>query len=98
MLANAVLSRDLLQVVEQFLALAEIARPLIARTEGVGIGVVRCVDAATGIAVDVPRATKFIVLFDDGVGDAQPPQCNAKRNGADPSADDQNMLFGQRLI
>ena len=33
MLANVVFERDLLEIVEQFLALGEIARPLISRAE-----------------------------------------------------------------
>src|SRR5215468_1223126 len=98
MLANAVFGRDFLQVVEQFLALAEIAGPGVPRAEGVGIGMVRRVDPAAGIAVDVPGATKSGILLDDSVGDAELPKRHRKRNGADAGADDQDMLRRQGLI
>ena len=98
MLADAVLGRDLLQIVEKFLPLAKIARPGISPTEGVGIGMVRRIDAAAGIAVDVPGPAKLVVLFDDGVGNAQAAERDAKRNRADPGADDQDVLLRQSLV
>src|SRR5436190_14747035 len=49
MLSDVVFERDLLEVIEQFLALGEIARPRIARAERKGIGMVRRIDAAAGI-------------------------------------------------
>ncbi len=97
MLANVELGRDLLEVAEQFLALAEIAAPGVARSEGVGIGVVRRIDAAAGIAIDVPGAAELVVLFDDGVGDAEPAERDAECNGADAGTNDQHMLFAERI-
>ena len=52
---------------------------------------VRRVDAAAGIPVDVPGAAEFGVLFDDGVGDAEPAERDAERDGADAGADDQDV-------
>src|SRR4051794_11112695 len=88
MLADVVFERDLLEVIEQLLALGEIARPRVARTERERIGMVRCIDAAAGIAVDIPGAAEFGILLDDGVGDAEPAERNAQRDGADTRADD----------
>ena len=59
---------------------------------------VRRIDAAARIAIDVPGAAQLVVLLDDGVGDAEAPECNAKRNGTDPGPDDQNMLLRQPLV
>ena len=97
MLADVVFERDLLEVVEQLLALGEVARPRIARAEREGIGMVRRIDAATGVAVDVPGAAEFGVLLDDGVGDAEAAKGDAQRDGADAGADDQDMLLRQLL-
>src|SRR3954453_14094741 len=58
------------QIVENLLAVREIAAPAVAASEGEGIGVVRRVDAAAGIAIDVPGAAEIGVLFDDLIGDA----------------------------
>ena len=98
MLSNVVFERDLLEIVEQFLTLREIARPRIAGAEREGIGVVRRIDAATGVAVDIPGAAEFGVLLDDGVGNAEPAERDAKRDGADAGADDQHMLLRQLLV
>ena len=98
MLADAVFVRDLQEIAEQLLALAEIARPCIARAERVGIGVVRRVDAAAGIAVDPPGAAKLGVLLDDGVGDAEMAERHTERDGADAGADDQHMLSGELFV
>src|SRR6516162_6272733 len=98
MIADAIFGRDFLQVVEQLLALAEIAGPGVPRAEGVGIGMVRRVDAAARIAVDIPGAAKLGILLDDGVGNAEAPKRDAKRNGADAGADDQDMVMRQSLI
>ena len=97
MLSDVVFERDLLEIVEQLLALGEVARPRIARAEREGIGMVRRIDAATGIAVDVPGAAEFGVLLDDGVGDAEAAERDAQRDGADAGADDQDMLLRQLL-
>src|ERR1700704_1343664 len=97
MLANIVFERDFLEAVEQLVTLREMARPRISRAEREGIGVVRRIDAAAGIAVDVPGAAEFIVLLDDGVGNAEPAQGDPQRNGADAGADDQHVLLRQRL-
>ena len=97
MLSDVVFERDLLEVIEQFLALGEIARPRVARAERERIGMVRRIDAAAGIAVDVPGAAEFGVLLDDGVGDAEPAERDAERDGADAGADDQDMLLRQLL-
>src|SRR6185312_16307724 len=59
MLSNVVFERDLLEVIEQFLALGEIARPWVSCAEREGIGVVRRIDAATGVAVDIPGAAEL---------------------------------------
>src|SRR5438445_3503802 len=98
MLADIIFGRDLVQILEQLLTLAEIAGPGIARAEGVGIGMVRRIDAAAGIAIDVPGAAELVVLLDDGVGDAEAPECNSKRDGADPGPDDQDMLLRKPLV
>ena len=97
MLSDVVFERDLLEVVEQFLALGEIARPRVSRAEREGIGMVRRIDAAAGVAVDIPGAAEFGVLLDDGVGDAEPAERNAQRDGADAGADDQHMLLRELL-
>src|SRR3954469_6425596 len=98
MLSNVVFERDLLEIVEQLLALREVARPRIARAEREGIGVVRRIDATTRVAVDIPGAAEFGILLDDGVGDAKPAQRHAERDRADPGADDQDMLLRQLLV
>src|SRR6266446_6116185 len=95
MLSDVVFERDLLEVVEQFLALGEVAGPWIARAEREGIGMVRRIDAAAGVAVDIPGAAEFGVLLDDGIGDAEPAKGNAERNRADAGAYDQHMLLRQ---
>src|SRR5207245_5021270 len=59
---------------------------------------VRRIDAAAGIAVDVPGAAEFVVLLDDGVGNAEPAKRNAERDGADAGTDDQHMLLRQLLV
>ena len=56
---------------------------------------VRRIDAAAGVAVDIPGAAQFGVLLDDGVGDAEPAERDAQRDGADAGADDQHMLLRQ---
>ena len=58
---------------------------------------VRRIDAAAGIAVDVPGAAEFGVLLDDGVGNAEAAERNTQRDGADAGADDQDMLLRQLL-
>src|SRR2546430_5546704 len=93
MLADVIFPDDLQQVIEQFLPLREIARPWISCAERKRIGVVRRIDAAAGIAVDVPGAADLVVLLDDGIGDAEPSQRYTERYGADASADDQHMLL-----
>ena len=59
---------------------------------------VRRIDAAAGIAIDVPGAAELVVLLDDGVGNAETPECNSKRDGADPGPDDQDMLLRKPLV
>src|SRR5207302_38618 len=95
MVPDVVFERDLLEVIVQLLALGEITRPRIARAEREGIGMVRRIDAAAGIAVDVPGAAEFSVLLDDSVGDAEAAKGDAQRDGADAGADDQHMLLRQ---
>ena len=97
MFSDVVFERDLLEVIEQFLALGEVTRPRVARAEREGIGMVRRIDAATGVTVDVPGAAELGILLDDGVGDAEPAKGDAQRDGADTSADDQDMLLRQLL-
>ena len=84
-LADAVFSRDFLQIVEQFFARAEIAGPGVSRAEGVGIGMVRRVDAAAGIAVDVPCAAEFGVLLNNSVADAESPSATASAMAQTPA-------------
>ena len=91
-------SRDLLEIVEQLLALGEITRPWISRAERERIGMVRRIDAAAGVAVDVPGAAELGVLLDDGVGNAEPAEVDAERNGADAGADDQHVLLRQLFV
>src|SRR5205814_5427893 len=91
--ADVVLAHDLQQIIVQLLALREIARPGITLAEGEGIGVVRRIDAAAGIAVDVPGAADLGIFLHDGVGDAEPAERDAERNGADAGANDKHMLF-----
>src|SRR6266567_1044833 len=98
MLADAVFLGDLLEISEQLLALAEISCPFVVRAEGIGIGVVRRVDAAAGIAVDPPGAAELVVLLDDGVGDAKMAERHAERDGADAGADDQYMLVRELVV
>src|SRR5207237_10517316 len=97
MLSDVVFERDLLEVIEQFLALGEITRPRDACAEREGIGMVGRIDAATGVTVDVPGAAEFGILLDDRVGDAEAAERNAQRDGADAGADDQDMLLCQLL-
>ena len=98
MLADVVFARDLQEIVEQLLPLRKIARPWIARAEGERIGMVRRIDAAAGIAVDIPGAADLVFLLDDGVGDAETAKRDTERNRADAGADDQDMLLRQRLV
>ena len=98
MLADVVFICDFLQIIEQFRALAEIAGPGVSRPEGVGIGMVRRVDAAAGIAVDVPGAAEFGVLLDNGVADAEMSEGHGKRDGADAGTDDQDMMMREGLV
>src|SRR4029077_18651112 len=93
MLTDVVLGCDFLQIVEKLLALAKVARPGISRTEGIGIGMVRRIDAAARIAVDVPGAPELVVLLDDGIGNAQATERDPKRNGTDPGSDDQDVML-----
>jgi len=59
---------------------------------------VRRVDAAAGIAVDVPCAAEFGVLLNNSVADAEMPECHSKRDGADAGADDQDMMMRKSLV
>ena len=52
---------------------------------------VRRVDAAAGIAIDVPGAAEIGVLFDDLIGNAEPAERRTKRDGRDAGADDQHL-------
>src|SRR5690349_7147133 len=97
MLPDVVFERDLLEVVEQLLALGEVARPWIPCAERKGIGMVRRIDATTGITVDIPGAAEFGVLLDDGVGDPESPERDTQRDGADAGADDQHVLLRKFL-
>src|SRR6185312_17324851 len=98
MLADAVFGGDFLQIIEQLLALAEIARPGVSRTERIGIGMVGRVNAAAGIAVDIPGAAELGVLLDNGVGDAEMPERHGERDGADTGSDDQNVMLCKSLV
>src|ERR1700682_3948257 len=98
MFSDVVFERDLLEVVEQFLALGEIPRPWISRAERERIGMVRRIDAAAGVAVDVPGAAELGVLLDEGGGDAERAERYAERNGADAGADDQHLLLRQLFV
>ena len=59
---------------------------------------VRCVDAAAGIAVDVPCTAKFSILLDDGVGDAELAKRDGERDRAYARADNQDMMLRQNVI
>ena len=85
--------RDILEIVQQFLTLGEIACPLITCAKGERVGVVRRIHAAARISIDVPRAAEFVVFLDDGVGNAKPAERNAQGNGADARANNQDMLL-----
>src|ERR1700682_2784061 len=93
--ANIVFQRYLPEIVEQFLALREIAGPWVARTERKRIRVIWRIDAAARVAVDIPGAAELIVLLDDGIGDAETAERDAKRDGADACADDQDVVLLQ---
>src|SRR6185437_7945735 len=97
MLTNAVFVGHVLQVTEQFLALAEITRPGVPRAEGVRIGMVRRVDATAGITVDIPGAAELGVLLDDGIGNAKLSERYRQRDGADAGTDDQHVMLRQRV-
>src|SRR5580704_1132817 len=98
MIADAIFGGDGLEVIEQLLALAEIVRPGISRAEGIGIGMIRRIDAAAGIAVDIPGPAQLVVLLDDGVGDAEMAERDGKRDRADAAADDQHMVLFQHSV
>src|SRR6478672_2173955 len=98
MFSNVVFERDLFEIVEQLLALGEVTRPRISRAERERIGMVRRIDAAAGVAVDIPGAAEVGVLLDDGVGNAEPAERYPKRNRADAGADDQHMLLFQSVV
>src|ERR1700712_3001296 len=98
MLSDVVFERDFLEVVEQFLALGEIARPWISRAERERIGMVRRIDAAAGVAVDIPGTAELRVLLDDGVGNAELAERDSERDGADAGADDQDVLAGELFV
>jgi len=98
MLSNVVFERDLPEIVEQLLALGEIARPRVSRAERKRVRVVRRIDAAARVAIDIPGAAEFVVLLDDGVGNAKPAEGDAKRDGADAGADDQHVLPIQLVV
>jgi hypothetical protein len=93
--ANAEFVRDLLQIVLNFLLRREITGPAVSRSEGEGIGMIGGVDAASRIPIDVPGAAHLGVLLDDRIGDAEPAQRDAERDGANAGADDQNMALVQ---
>jgi hypothetical protein len=59
---------------------------------------VRRVDAAAGIAVDVPCAAEFGVLLDNGVADAELPEGHGQRDGADAGAHDQDMMMRESFV
>ena len=46
---------------------------------------VRRVDAATGIAVDIPRAAKLSIFLDDRVGDAEVTKATASAMAQTPA-------------
>src|SRR4029079_14162484 len=80
------------------LARVESGLPLVWRAERERIVMVRRIDAAAGIAVDVPGAAELGILLDDGVGDAEAAEGYAQRDGADAGADDQHVLLCQPLV
>src|ERR1700726_1169907 len=59
---------------------------------------VRRIDAAAGIAVDVPGAAKFVVLLDDRIGNSQATERDPNRNGTDPGSDDQDVMSRYSLV
>src|SRR5216683_1333221 len=95
--ANVMFERDLLEIVQQFFALREITGPVVARAERERVRMIGRIDAAAGIPVDVPGSAEFVVLLDNGVGDTEPAERDAERDGADPGADDQDVLLLQLL-
>jgi hypothetical protein len=54
-----------------------------------------CIDTAAWISIDVPCAAEFVVFLDDGVGNAEPTERDAPRDGTDARTNDQNMLLRQ---
>src|SRR4051794_19321735 len=92
MAAHVMFERDLFEVIQKLLALREIACPVVARSERERIGMIRGIDAAAWIAVDVPGAAELGVLLDDGVGNAEPAEADAQRDGADSGADDEDVI------
>src|ERR1700716_3224793 len=97
MAANVVFERDPLEIIKEFLALRKVTGPLVSGAERERVGVVRRIDAAAGVSIDVPGAAEFVVFLDDGVGNAEPAERDTQRNGADTRADDQYMLLGQGI-
>jgi hypothetical protein len=87
--------RDLLEMVQEFFALCEAPGPLISCAQRERVRMIWCIDTAAWISIDVPCAAEFVVFLDDGVGNAEPTERDAPRDGTDARTNDQNMLLRQ---
>src|SRR5687768_10901034 len=59
---------------------------------------VRRVDAAARIAVDVPSPADIGVLLDDQIANAKAPKSHTERNGADPGSHDEDSRALDALL
>ena len=82
---------DALEIIPELVALGEEVRPVVIGLEGVGIKMVRRIDAAAGIDVLVPGAADGVVLLQDDEGDAGLLQLNPGIKPGHAGADDDDL-------
>ena len=88
--ADAVFFRDAAEIGPQLVLRRIMLRPVVIRLEGIGIEVVRVVDAAAGIGVLEPGAAHIAVLVHDRERDACLLEPDRGQHAGHARADDQH--------
>ena len=90
MVTNAITVGGVFKIAPQLIALCEEMRPVMIEVEGIGIKMVGCVDAATGIEILVPAAADRRVFLDNCKGNAGFFKPNARAHARHSRADNDN--------
>src|SRR5207248_6022740 len=87
-IVHAILAGAVLEVALDLALLAVLARPVVARLEGVGVEVGGDVAGGAGIGVVPPDAPDLVGLLEDRVRDPGPPELDTPAYPAEAGADD----------